>query len=208
MRLIILLFFILSAAGINILLATSPPRHSSNVNQLIPELLGPWSGSDIKLSKQVYDILETQAIIHRQYIPETMDNGTVFLSLVHYDDARIDFHAPEACLGTVKGGDLTTSTESIAINSEQGLKKFPVAVLLPKYRDSEDLVYYFYKSGSYIGSSYLLLRLAVARNKLTNHNTSGTLVRVSTPIINGNLEGAKVILVNFLEKLYPFLGKM
>ena len=206
-RAIILLFIIIVAAFINAWLAIPPSTASFPVDQIIPTSIGTWSGIDIMLPEKVYDILETRAIIHRQYIPEPPAKGEIFLSVVHYDNARIDFHAPEACLGA--GTEvLSKSTQLVELKTEKEIRNLDVAVLLPKGDHSENLVYYFYKSGSYAGSSYLLMRLAVAGNRLSSGESGGALIRVSAPVTNANMDDAKTNLIDFLERLYPFLEKL
>lgn len=206
-RMIILLFIIIVAAFINASLVIPPSTALLPIDQIIPKNIGKWNGIDIMLSEKVYDILETRAIIHRQYIPEPPAKGGVFLSVVHYDNARIDFHAPEACLGA--GNEvLPKSTQLVELKTEKETRKLNVAVLLPKGDHIKNLVYYFYKSGSYAGSSYLFMRLAVAGNRLSNGESGGALIRVSAPVTNATMDDAKTNLIDFLEKLYPFLEKL
>ena len=62
----------------------------------IPLQLGKWRGTDVFLPENIYEILETRAIIHRSY---QIEDQRVFLSLVFYPETKVDFHAPESCLG-------------------------------------------------------------------------------------------------------------
>ena len=54
------------------------------ISKTIPMQLGKWQGFDVQLDEEVYEILETKAIIHRNYVHE--DGSQVFLSVVHYHD--------------------------------------------------------------------------------------------------------------------------
>ncbi len=63
----------------------------------IPLRVASWTGHDVHLDNRIYEILDTKAIIHRAYVSDKGDE--VFLSIVHYADTKVDFHAPEGCLG-------------------------------------------------------------------------------------------------------------
>jgi EpsI family protein len=172
----------------------------------VPLRLGGWQGVDQPLDPRVYEILETQAILHRIY---TDNNGhEVFLSLVYYSETKVDFHAPEGCLGG-RGIKIQKSpaTVTIALNSNNTMP-MKVNQLIQEQDNSSTLVYYFYKTGDFIGSNYILLRFNLIFNKLKNLKKSGSLIRVSTPLTK-NDEGrqSRAELDQFINTLYPYLFK-
>ncbi|MCK4787618.1 MAG: exosortase-associated EpsI family protein [Desulfobacteraceae bacterium] len=69
------------------------------------------------------------------------------------------------------------------------------------------LVYYFYKVGDFFGQSYIKLRLNLTMNKIFNKK-SGSLIRVSVPVLHGDTQRASTTLVNFIEELYPFMDAL
>ena len=79
----------------------------------IPHSFADWRGTDYPLDPSVYDILETRSIIHRSY--ENSNGQKVFLSIVYYAETKVDFHAPEACLGG-QGFKTTKSPDEVLIN--------------------------------------------------------------------------------------------
>ncbi len=166
----------------------------------IPASLGDWVGTDVPLEEQVFDILETRAIIHRGYRSE---GKNVFLSLVYYPDAKVDFHAPEACLGGT-GSRVVKSVEKVSF--DRGGKKIDLSLvkLIRGEGASRQLVYYFYKSGDFIGDSYFKLRMSLLLNKVLRSSKSGALIRVST---NGGIDESvsSSMLVEFIRDLYPYL---
>jgi EpsI family protein len=164
----------------------------------IPLQIGQWMGQDVQLEPRVYALLETRSIIHRNY---SRNHRQVFLSVVYYPDDRVGFHSPEACLGA-RGVELTRHSESVHVSSNIILS---VNQLLYRFGNTSELVYYFYKAGSYCGNSYLSLRLNIAFDKLFSGNKSGSLIRISTPIRENNTETAKQTLQEFLAALYPFV---
>ena len=167
----------------------------------IPETIDEWTGSDIHLDPAVYNILETKSIIHRNYI---FGQNGVFLSIVYYPDTKVDLHAPEACLGA-RGERIEKSPRILKMNVNGRPIELEVNQLIANIGNSSDLVFYFYKAGSYIGKSYILLRLNIAKNKLVSFNKSGALIRVSTRIESKNQELAAERLKRFIEIIMPYL---
>jgi EpsI family protein len=103
------------------------------------------------------------------------------------------------------GKKLKKTAKTITLNNEGDHIIFDLNQLV--YRDgiNEELVYYFYKTGDFIGNSYIHLRFSLARNKISGNGASGSLIRISTPDkIIGNVK-PDVRLKRFLEALYPHL---
>jgi len=166
--------------------------------QTIPMQIGKWKGQDVTLDETVYEILETRAIIHRNYTDN--DSNTILLSIVHYNDTKVDFHAPEACLGGL-GLSTTKSKKKLSVQGKKNKKiSLEVAELLSKNNDRQLLSYYFYKSGSFLGQNYIKLRLMIAINRLAQQDSSGSLIRISTTL-HKSKDHASNILQNFLKEL-------
>jgi EpsI family protein len=177
----------------------------ASVMQCIPKNLGPWQGTDVKMEDLIYELLETKSIIHRTY--QHTDNGQqVFLSLVYYPETKVDFHAPEACLGG-KGIEIKKSSRTITLKSNGKTVVIDLNQLIWKKGSEVSLVYYFYKAGNFIGENYIKLRFSLALNKFSNNEKSGSLIRVSTPIKMNDKQEASKTLISFIRDLYPCLTK-
>ncbi len=170
--------------------------------QAIPMQIGRWKGKDVSLDETVYEILETRAIIHRSFTAKNGDN--VFLSVVHYHDTQVDFHAPEACLGG-RGGKTNKITKTITLFSGTQQRTIDIAQIIATRPTGQNLIYYFFKSGQYIGSNYIKMRLSIAANKLARNDTRASLIRISTTLIPGNEVVAESMLIDFLENLFPHI---
>lgn len=169
----------------------------------IPVDMGIWHGTDIHLDPIVFDILETRAIIHRNYTDKIQGND-VFLSIVYYQDTKVDFHAPESCLAG-QGYTMSKTTKTIAFPFNGQSKVLQVSQLIRQSNIDRQLIYYFYKNGDYIGNSYIKLRFHLAKNKLFFSRRSGSLIRTSTVLKDSKIESADGLLVDFIETLYPYL---
>ena len=132
-----------------------------------------WKGEEIGMGKNVADILETDALVLNNYVK----NGKpVLLAIVYYPDAKVDFHAPEACYGG-RGIKISKRIKPVAVNSFGTINVNELDILRGY---SKELVYYFYKSGGFIGDSYTRLRFSLVLNNLFSKEKSGALVRIST----------------------------
>lgn len=168
----------------------------------IPHRFGDWIGTDYPLDPQIYKILETRSIIHRSY--KNSAGQKVFLSIVYYAETKVDFHAPEACLGG-QGIKTTKTADSVLIDKLKS--KLTLSKLVQKSdQGKHDLVYYFFKAGPFMGRSYLKLRLNLVLNKFGNTSKSGSLIRVSTEMDNG-LDDHKesALLKVFINQLNPYI---
>ena len=169
----------------------------------IPLTVNGWRGRDFALDEQVYDILETRAIVHRSYTSEKGD--AVFLSIVHYHDTKLDFHAPEACLGG-RGYKTRVETRTLDIASDKQKISMDVSQIITKDGAHTTLTYYFFKSGQFLGSNYFKMRLNIAANKFVRGDTRGSLIRVSTDLKDAEqVAEARSLLVSFIEEILPYL---
>ena len=170
----------------------------------IPFRIGDWHGTDHRIDSIVYDILETKAILHRSY--RNRHGQEVFLSLVYYAETKVDFHAPEGCLG---GQGVKTEKTPAIINittASGGTIPLKINRLIQKQDNSNTLVYYFYKTGSFVGRNYIKLRLNLVLNKFKEAKKSGSLIRVSMPLsVVDNGKTSNNELENFISSLYPYL---
>jgi EpsI family protein len=202
---ILIVLMVLTAALVNLLNYSSHYKSEEGIAniQQIPLKVGNWDGRDLNIEKVVYDILETKSIIHRTY---THNGPPVLLSVVYYPETKVDFHAPEACLGG-RGITIDKSTKTLAFKANGEQTKLELNQLIWHKDDYEELVYYFYKSGDFVGNDYISLRIKLAMNKIINRPTSGSLIRVSTVLPPNNMEYASDTLRNFIEELYPYIEK-
>ncbi len=179
----------------------SPEKGLSDIGQ-IPLHLGQWWGYDVPLEERVYNILETKAIMHRRYA--SIQGQEVFLSVVHYPETKVDFHAPEGCLGG-RGIAVSKSEKSILVQDADKQHAIKVNRLIQSAGNDKQLIYYFYKTGNYVGSSYIRLRFRLVLNNLWHQDRSASLVRFSTPVSQDDFQGASQRLLHFMQDIYPYM---
>jgi len=142
--------------------------------QKIPMQIGKWQGHDLPLDKRVYDLLETRAIMHRNYIDDK--GNTILLSIVYYHDVKVGFHTPEACLGG-RGERTSKKLKTMELKLGGKIISLEVAAVTATNHNGQGLSYYFYKTGSFMGQNYIRMRLSLAKNALLSGDKSGALIR-------------------------------
>lgn len=170
----------------------------------IPLSIANWSGEKIAIDKKTFDILGTNSVIMREY--KNKEGQIVWLSIVYYLDNRVGFHHPESCYGGVGYTIVDDRVEVIEILGERSCI-IQAKVLHSRRENSEKLIIYFFEAGGFITPSYLELRKRMMLNQVKFKRHSGTMVRFSTPILNGNADEAFNTLKDFMSELVPILPR-
>ena len=204
---IVILALLITASVVNALKydGSHHESHDEDIFQTIPQFFDTkWKGEDYPLEEVVYDILETKTILHRSYTNK--EGKGVFLSIVHYADTKVDFHAPEACFGG-SGLETKKTIKTLELSNNGQQQKLNIAQLESSSSFGNSLTYYFYKTGDFIGSNYIKMRLSIAANKLIRNDTIGSLVRISTQLLPGQEDEAQQLLKDFLVDFLPHMQK-
>jgi len=158
-----------------------------------------WKGTVIPMDQWVYESLETDFGILRDY--RNTSGDTINIAVVWYDDREIAFHAVESCLGAAGDQVKVKETQTLSLSEE---KRIEIGKLIVNRHGSQYLVLYFYGSGQYTSPSQGKVRRHVVIKRLGLQRASASLVRIMTEI-NGNMEEAQAALEDFMRKSYPLI---
>ena len=194
---------VLSALAVTALLSTylSWPRPTTDVAARLaafPLHLGPWRGSDVVLKDRVYEILGTRDVLSRVYRDDRQDS--VQLVIVLAEQIRRRTHPPEQCV-TGEGFSIigsATRSEPIAVAGRDG--PLEVHELLLTGSGGTRILWFLYKSGPHLSSSYWRHQVGVALRKFRDPNASDVLVRVSVRVPRNDLNAARQLLRDFLGR--------
>jgi len=163
-----------------------------------PLTIGEWRGRDIPMEDWVYQSLNTDYAILRDYhMPQ---GNTVNLAVVWYEDKEVAFHAVESCLGGV--GNKVKDKSIYSVTLPRGTLE--VERLLVNRDNQEYLVFYFYVSSGYSSPSQTQVRKHILLQRLMMKRASAALVRMMMPI-NVDAQSSLAVLENFVEEVYPVL---
>ena len=118
----------------------------------LPNKFENWQGKDLFIEKEILDVLRTDSVLMRDYTNET--GKKITLTIVYYQDNRVDFHLPEAC-SVGEGSDIYEKRKETLL---LGKEKEPQALnlLLVKSNRSSQIILYYFESGKFITDNYFL----------------------------------------------------
>lgn len=151
-----------------------------------PMKVGEWSGRNLPMNERVYEILGTDKVLLREYVNK--HDEKVWLAVVYGEQKRQSFHPPEYCYLGSGNVELLDKDKTLIELGEQGYMKVNKLLFqMGKYRH---LVFYWFTAGDKMTENYYKQQVYFVMNQLKYRRSSGTLVRVSTSITNGDTKSA------------------
>ncbi len=192
---IVVFIFLLSSLVVKKINNSKVSIEDSLVFSNLPLKINNWEGKDVKLNKEVYEILGTKDVIMRVY--KNSNNKIITLAIVYSAKNRASFHPPEICY--LGGGNqlLKKSKERIWLGKNY-LDTNKLAI-----KNSQGIIkaWYWYSAGSDFISNYYLQQIRLAWHALQGKNEGGALIRISTA--NASEEEVRL----FIKELMPYLKK-
>jgi exosortase D (VPLPA-CTERM-specific) len=168
-----------------------------------PIAIDGWQGEEESLLPSITDILELTDYVLNTYVDES--NAPVNLYVAYYQSQRkgVAPHSPRVCIPGA--GWSITGLKRISLDSENG-EHIPVNRVVIQNEAQRQLVYYWFKQqGRDIANEYGM-KWYLLVDSLTSNRTDGSLVRVSTPIAEGeDLAAGDRRLEHFVSKVNPVL---
>lgn len=168
----------------------------------IPLTIGDWSGKEIPIERNITDILETPAVLMRQYT--NVHGDRVDLAIVYYKNSRVALHLPESCL--LGQGSKLSEAKTIKI-SLQNKQYFLANQLITISKKTNNLFIYFFETGNVRTNSYLQFRKQMLLNKLRGINVGGALVRFSIDTTSDTVNYKLKTLTQFITAIIETLPK-
>jgi EpsI family protein len=153
------------------------PKNSSEAQVAkFPMQIGAWSGKDIPVEDNAYEILETKNLILREY---TRGADSVFLYIIYSKENRKVSHPPEVCF---EGSGITIVKKDKSPMTLADGKKIVVNRLIVEKGGATNIVLYWYKAGREYTDNYLVQQLRTAANQLRFKPSSSALIRLSAEV--------------------------
>lgn len=162
----------------------------------LPQTIGPWDAIDVPLEQSVESILRADANLQRAYVHPL--GAVVFLYVGYYGTERggRPEHTPEVCFHS-QGWDIT-ETRTLDVDVGNGAPGFRVSEFVVEQRGQRHLVQFWYRSHRSTGMlGPLDQALDRLLGRLLDGRSDGSLVRISTPIADGDLVAARSFLLQF-----------
>ena len=167
-----------------------------------PHRIGPWTGEDRPLEPGIEDVLRADFNLQRTY--RGPGGEPVWIYVGYYGTSRggRPEHTPRGCYAGAGWG--IRESRVVPADPESGLR---VQEYLVEREGAEQLVHFWYRSyrstGMVGGLDQNIDRLL---GRLLDGRADGALVRLSTPILDGDVVSARGRLVNLGVRLDPLLA--
>ena len=159
----------------------------------IPLKIGEWQGKEIEVNQNTKDILETDAVLMREYTNSKGDR--IALAVVYYKDSRVALHLPESCL--MGQGSRLTERNATPIILSNGTK-FNAMQIITKSSSANFIMIYYFQTRDYMTASYFNFRKRMLLDRIRNKSASGALVRFSIDTKLDEMDKKNQILKEFI----------
>ncbi len=165
-------------------------RLDASVVAELPTSLNGWTAIDVEIDQDVADMLQADANLQRVYQHPHGDWVYVYIGYYGTERGGAPEHTPEVCYPAQ--GWTVVRQERIRLGGPRGL--FAQEFVVEKGGERR-LVHFWYRTRSATGiTSTAALQLRNFWGRLTSNRGDGALVRLSTPIQQGDLEAARRML--------------
>ncbi len=149
---------------------------SSGGRSTVPATLGLWIGKPLQAQRRVFDILETDDVSLMEY--HLGQEPPLWLAQVAGFGNRAAFHPPELCY---VGSHFEVLERGPILVTVNGQPRRVMRLLLAQGGRRFETWYWFTANGR-MTPSYYQQQLWLLANAIRQRPSSGTLVRISTPI--------------------------
>lgn len=197
---ILLLLLISSAISWNLYFKNYSQKDTVNIADF-PTTIEGWVAKDLPLTDVEYDILETKNVFVRKY--SKAKHGDVYLFIVYSQNNRKVSHPPEVCY--TGAGIAVLSNTLDAIPAVEGKEEIKVNKLLLDSRGMKQSAFYWFKVGDTFTSNYWRQQMLIAVKTILSRPSSSALIRISTDVVDQNVEAADQELKAFGNLITPQL---
>jgi EpsI family protein len=167
----------------------------------LPHSLGTWKGEDLPLPPSIVAVLNVSDYANRVYLDQAQMPIQLYIGYYASQRTGDTIHSPRNCLPG--SGWEPIAFRLRAIDLEQGRQIVVNEYLIQKELNKQMVFYWYQNRGRTIASEYAAKFWMIA-DAISHNRTDGALVRVVTPISDGE-ENARARLVGFTQALFPQL---
>ena len=168
--------------------------------------LGPWKGESIPVDNLTKKILETDNIIIRNYT-RPGEPAPVTLAIIYSENDRKVAHPPPICYAGAGWTVEKQDTAPLHLDGDDPADRQNIARCTVEKSGFRILALYWYMTGDVYTGNYLEAQLRLLINKLLRKRTSIALIRLSTTIIDNDIDAAEERIRAFINALEPELRK-
>jgi EpsI family protein len=178
----------------------------SEALELLPKMIGSWTGQDIPIDKESLRVLGDGRFLERLYRDPATGDGPVDLFIGYFPTQRTGqaIHSPQNCLPGA--GWTFASSQRIALEGTNGKEYNVGEYLITNGRAKQIVLYWYLAHGRSIANDYLAKAYMMA-DAIRWNRTDGALIRVVTPLkSNETVAAAQARAQGFAGQMVPLLA--
>jgi EpsI family protein len=170
-----------------------------------PAQLGPWTGTDVAIDKDVLQVLGPGDFLLRVYTNPDKPNSYVDLFIAYFRSQRTGdtIHSPKNCLPGAGWAPIESSRVTLSI---PGHSPFPANRYVIAKGDSKQVVLYWYWAHDRGVASEYWAKYYLVADSIKMNRSDGSLVRITTVLYPGESpDVAQQRLLPFVSDVVPQL---
>lgn len=174
----------------------------------MPQTIGEWRGAELPgLGLRAQHVLQLDQYVQRAYRRES-ETGAVSLYIGYWErqtgDHQAAKHSPAVCLPA--NGWAVTARNTVLIEAPGG--PFEANELLAERENETHLFTYWFFRGTETYTREWRALIDISLGAFVYGRSDGGIVEVSTVVRDGDVDGARARLENFLDSFVPELEKL
>ncbi len=180
--------------------AVTPPAPLST----FPYTIGAWTlAQEGYVDQETRDVLKADDLLTRTYSqPGSPVATNLFIASFFSQRNGKAPHSPKNCLPGAGWVQLQSEILPVQV---PGTGTINVNHYVISNRDAKSDVMYWYQSHNRVVASEYKAKIYVVVDAIRYNRTDTALVRVITPILNGNDEPAKIANIQFIQEMFPLI---
>ena len=170
----------------------------------LPYTIGPWSGQEQPLPKEIVQAVSVSDYTNRVYFASGDAPVQLYVGYYGSQETGDTIHSPKNCL---PGAGWDPVQSGFATISVAGGRQIVVNEYVIQQDQNKQLVFYWYQGRGRVYASEYAGKLWMVVDAISRNRTDGALVRLVTPI-NENEANARARLVGFTQHLFPQLDEI
>lgn len=194
---------LLSSLGVEALSVGHEPPPRKEL-ALLPHQIAPWDSKDIPIEPGVEELLGAKDLVNRVYW-DADSQIPIGLFIAFFDSQRQGgaIHSPKNCLPGAGWSAVQASTTTLSVPGSSEPLRVNLYII-QKDLDRQVVLYWYQSQGRVIASEYSA-KLYLMWDALTRRRSDGALVRIVTPIFQGDTAGATRRATSFAQTALPLL---
>jgi len=171
----------------------------------IPHQLGEWTGKDDKFNEEIYQVLNADATILRNY--KNLKDYPMWLYIGYYGTKKggRSNHQPRYCYPGSGWDILDISKEPIQLSNG---RKVEINKIIVQRGHQKNVALYWNHSGeNRVLDSGLKMNISRFVRRVTTNRDDGAFIRISAPVIDGDLDNTLELEKQFAAKILDVLPK-